>query len=116
MGGRNDADIHRDGPVIPHPLKLLGLQDPQEFYLDGRGDVADLVQKDIPPVGRLEPALAMGVGPGKGPLDMAEELALQQGFVERGAVAGDEGPLAPPAQGMNGVGHQLFAGAALAHR
>ena len=93
---------------------MLGLQDPQEFYLDGRRDVADFVQKDIPPVGRLKPALAMGVGPGKGALDVAEELAFQQGFVERGAIAGDEGPLPPPAQGVDGVGHQFLAGAALA--
>ena len=83
MGRGNDADIHRDGPVVPHPLKLLGLQDPQEFHLDGRRNVADFVQKDIPPVGGLKPALAMRVGPGKGALHMAEELAFQQGLIER---------------------------------
>ncbi len=101
-------------PVVPHPLKLLGLQDTQEFYLDGRGDVADFVQKDIPPVGRLKPALAMGVSPGKGAFHMAEELALQQGFIERGAIASDERPLPSPAQGMDGVRHQFLAGAAFA--
>ena len=91
VSGRDDADVGGDGPGFPHPLKLLGLQDPQELYLDGRGDVADFVQKDIAPVGRLEAALAMGVGPGEGALDVAEELAFQQGFVEGGAIAGDEG-------------------------
>ena len=56
----------------------------------------------------------MAVSSGKGAFHMTEQLTLQQGFIESGAIAGDEWPFGSRAQGMDGVGHQFLAGAAFA--
>ncbi len=41
---------------------------------------------------------------------MAEELAFQQGLGECPTVDGNERPITAAALGMDGLGHQLFAG------
>ena len=45
---------------------------------------------------------------------MAEEFAFEQGFRDGGTVDGDEGLAGTQAAGVNGAGHEFFAGSTLA--
>ena len=45
---------------------------------------------------------------------MAEQLTLQQGLLQGGAVDGDQGPTSPRAVVVQGSGDQFLPGAALA--
>src|SRR5262249_16685656 len=65
-------------------------------------------------VGLLELADAAAVGAGEGALLVAEQLALQQRLRDGRAVDGEKRRLGPGAVLVEGAGHQLLAGAALA--
>ncbi len=93
--------------------ELLLLQHPQQLGLQRRADVADLVEKQGPLVRLLDQAALGRHRAGEGPLDVAEELALEQGVGERGAVDGQKTLLAAAAAVVDGGGDQLLAGAAL---
>ena len=67
------------------------LEKAQQPGLHVRGDVADLVQEQGPAVRLLDEALLVLDRVGEGPLDVAEQLALQQGGLGGAAVHDDEG-------------------------
>ena len=90
VGGRDQPDVDLDRLVRADPDDLAALQHAQQLDLGGQRHVADLVEEQRAAVGVLEPALAVAVGAGERPLDVAEELALQDVLAERGAVQGDE--------------------------
>src|SRR5207245_9663665 len=64
-------------------------------------------------VARPDLADAAAVGAGEGALLVAEQLALQQLFWDRGAVEGQKWCLGPRAVLIHGAGHQFFARPAL---
>ena len=100
--------------VGAHPLHLALLQHAQQPHL-GRGrHVADLVEEDGAAVRRLEQALLVAGGAGEAALHVAEQLALEQGLGQRRAVHRDERLVLARAAVVDGAGHQLLAGAALA--
>ena len=66
------------------------LQHAQQLGLHRRRHVADLVEEERAAVGQLEPARALADGAGERPFLVAEQLALQQGLRQGGAVDGDE--------------------------
>ena len=113
VGGGNNPDVHRDGPVVAHSLDNFFLEDPKQFHLSGKRQVADLVQKDVPPVGCFKSPFPIPVCSGVGAPHVAEELALQQGFGQRRAVDLDEGLLSSGADIMEGSGDQFLSGPAL---
>jgi len=53
------------------------LKETEEFDLDLRRELTDLVEEERPPVRLLEPADSPRRCPGKGPLLVAEQFALQ---------------------------------------
>lgn len=110
VGGGDDSDVHGDGAIVADPLNLLRLQRPQEFHLDGRRDIADLIQEDIPAVSGFESSFPVAGRPGEGALDVPEKLAFQQCLIQSGAVELNIGAFAPLSQIVNGMGDQLFAG------
>ena len=67
-------------------------------------------------MGRLEPAGLVIDRPGERPLDVAEQLALQQALAQGAAVDADVGAVGPRAELVDGAGDQLLAGAGLAHQ
>ncbi len=73
------------------------LEDAEELHLHPERHLAHLVQKEASPVGLAELSLLPPVGPGEGPLLVAEELRFQQGLGDRRAVELDEGALLPEA-------------------
>ena len=88
----------------------------EQLALQGRVEVADLVEEDGAVVGRLELADLELVRPGEGPALVAEQLALEQLPGHRRAVDLDEGAVLPGAELVDGPRHQLLAGAGLAAR
>ncbi len=65
-------------------------------------------------MGHLEEAALVLRGSRKGSLDVAEELAFQQGFRKSSAVDGDKRFGGARRAGMDGAGHQFLARAAVA--
>ncbi len=84
LGGRR-ADRH----------DLAGLQDPQELRLRLERHVADLVEEQRPAVRRTHEARLVAIRAREGPALVPEELALEEGLRDGGAVDGDEGAAAP---------------------
>ena len=68
------------------------LQDAQNLGLRARAHVADFVEEQRAPIGLFEAADALPVGAGESALLVAEELRLEQIFLERRAVHLDEVP------------------------
>ena len=110
VGGGSDAHIHMLESVAPHRDITLILQHVQDFGLKRQGQLADLVQKEGTAVGVLdEPGTPLGVGAGKGPRDIAEKLAFQQVFGDRGAVDGKKGLVPAQAVPVEGLGQEALA-------
>ncbi|OPZ59375.1 MAG: hypothetical protein BWY87_01038 [Deltaproteobacteria bacterium ADurb.Bin510] len=114
VGGRDHAGANLDGRAVADAFKLAFLQHAQELELNARRDVADLVQKDRTAAGQLEATLFVADGAGEGPLDVAEQLAFEQALGQSRAVDRHEGLRRTFAAVVQGLGHQLLAGAALA--
>ena len=114
VGGGDDAHVHR--PLLVGADRDHGavLEHPQQLGLGRQRHVADLVQEQGAAVGELELALLGGVGAGEGALDVAEELGLDQGLRQGGAIDGDEAPPRAFREPVQGARHQLLAGAGLA--
>ena len=114
VGGGHHPDVHLDGAGAPHPFELHLLEDPEELDLEALGHLGDFVHEQGAVVGQFEAAFAHGHGVGEGAALVAEELALQEGFGEGGAVDGDEALVGPGAALVDGPGDEFLAGAALA--
>jgi len=78
LRGAHQADIDVDRFVAPDPLKLAFLQHPQQFDLDDRGNLTDLVEKQRAAMRQLEPPSPLPQGAGERALLMAEQLRFQQ--------------------------------------
>src|SRR2546426_5702921 len=88
----------------------------QELDLQGQRHLGDLVEEKRPPLGALdEPALGV-LGAGEGPLDVAEEFALEEAFRDRAAVDPDEGAPRPAAVTVDDAGDDFLARAGLAQK
>ena len=51
VGGGNDPHVDFERPCFPDPHDLSFLEDAQQFQLQGRRRVADLIEKDRPSLG-----------------------------------------------------------------
>ena len=89
--GRDDADVDFDLLVRADPLDGALLQDAQQLGLHRQREFADFVEKDRAAVGLFESPFPRPVGSGEGPFFVAEQLAFDDAFRQRGAVEGDEG-------------------------
>ncbi|OPZ77232.1 MAG: hypothetical protein BWY77_01740 [bacterium ADurb.Bin431] len=114
VGGADDANIDLALLDAPQPAHLVVLQYPQQLVLQVKAHLRHLVKKERPLVSGLEKPGLVDVGPGEGPLDMAEQLALEQ-IVGQGADSDRHKGLIPAlAVIMNAPGDDLLAGAGLA--
>ena len=116
VGGGQNPDIDPNLTRSSQPLKLALLENAQQFDLEIRRQVTDLVQKNSPPVGQLKLALFLAGRPGKGAPLMAEQLVFEQLGRQRRAVDGNKRMVDPRAPLVDGPGQHLFAGAALAQQ
>ena len=84
--GRDDADVHVDGPGRAEPLELAVLDDAQQLGLGFDGQIANFVKEDGRAVGQLESPDLRGQGARVRALLPAEELRLDEGRGDGGAV------------------------------
>ena len=114
VGGRDEPHVDLDRLVVADARDLLLLQHAEQLDLRAHRHVADFVEEQRAAVGVLERADPIGVGVGKGPLHVAEQLALDEVLGHGGAVEGDDPLALAGAVLVNGLGDQLLAGAAFA--
>ena len=106
---RDHTHVHGDGLRPPDPLERPLLQYPEELALQGVGHLTDFVKEQGTSMRQLEAPPPLAHGPGEGPFLVTEQLALQQGLGQGGAVHGDEGLLGPRTPVMDGPRHQLLS-------
>ena len=94
-----------EGPLLQHA---------QQLDLRALGNLADLVEEERAAVGLLEAPLAPRDRAGERAALVAEELALEQPLGERRAVQADERLVRARRRGVDRLGDELLAGAALA--
>ncbi len=112
VGRGDDADVHPHRFSAPQRLHFSFLEGPQQLDLEGRGELAHLVQEQRTPVGLLKATQLACPCTGERPSHVAEQLGLEQGVGQCAAVHADEGLLAARRQIVNRVGDQLLSGAA----
>ena len=112
--GRHDANVHLDrSAAASQPLELLLLEDAKHLGLRGGAHVPDLVEEDGPLVRLLEAADPQLLRAGERPPLVAEQLALEEVLVQRGAIHLHEGALRPGGSEMDERGQQLLPRAGL---
>ena len=114
VGGADDAHVHGfflGGAQRPHAALLDGAQ---QLGLHRQRQVTDFVEEQGAPACGLEVAVAVLRSPGVGALAGTKEFGFQQVFRDGSAVHGDQGAIRALAAGVQGLGHQLLAGARLA--
>ncbi len=115
--GRGDqADVQLDGARSAHALEFTLLQHAQQLGLQQGRQLADFVQENRAALGDFELAFFLGDGAGERAFFVAEQLAFEQVFGQRGAVDGHARLVGAAAVAMDGARHQFLAGSALARR
>src|SRR5579864_3200561 len=73
-----DAHIHFDSATASKRLKLVLLQDSQEFYLSFEWKLADFIEEQGPAICDFKSSRSSLQSAGKGAFHVAEELTLNQ--------------------------------------
>src|SRR6185369_1044569 len=89
--GRDDAYVNLDRLRPAHAHELPLLEHAHELHLRRRGNLADLVEEDGPPVRQFESSQASLGGPREGTLLMAEQLTLEERVRQRADIHSNEG-------------------------
>ena len=95
--GGHDAHIHRFGLLAADAREGLVLEESQQTLLEGRGQVADLLEQHRAVRGPLEQSRAIAGGALEGALNVSEELSLEALRLEGRAAHGEERPAQLPA-------------------
>ncbi len=115
MRGADDARVDRDRLAAADPLDHALLEEAQQLDLQRQRNVADLVEEQGAALRHLDLADVRLDRAGEGAALVAEQLGLQQGLGDGGAVDGDELALAA-ALLVNRAGEQFLAGAGRAEQ
>ena len=89
-GGRDDPHVHWLVASAAKPAYLSRLDRRQQLDLQRVGKLPDLVEEQRAVMGRFDQSLLGGPGVGEGSRARTEELRLQEGVGDRGAVDIDE--------------------------
>ena len=92
----------------------MGLEEAEEFGLELRADLGDLVEEERPAGGGADDPVEGLVGAGERPLAIAEQLALEHLARDRRAVEGDERLRGAARRAMDRPREYFLAGAGLA--
>src|SRR6266702_2022591 len=109
IGGGYDADIKFLYLRAPYRLDFPLLQRPEQLGLQLNRQISNLIKEKRSPFRQLKLACLVPHRTGEGPLDMAEQFALQQVTGDGGAVYGHERGVPARAVGVDGAGNQLFS-------
>src|SRR6266850_8059266 len=100
MGGGDYAHVDPSGSRLAEAAHLSLLEHAQQAALHGRTRVADLVEEQGAPIGKLEEPRSLGMGAREGAPRVTEHLALDQGLRDGGEVVRDEGSAGPRRQAV----------------
>src|SRR5690606_4619072 len=90
-GRGDDADIDADGALAAEAADLAVLEGGEQLGLERERQFRDLVEEQRASGGLLEETAVRLLCAGEGAAGVAEELALEEGLRDAGAVDGDEG-------------------------
>src|SRR5258708_25050112 len=110
----NQPDVHLMSASASQTLKLLFLQDAQQFGLQGRRNIAYFVQEERAFVGEFEAADLLRDGASERALIVAEEFALEQVKGNGGTIQPYERASATRTEVVNRMRNQFLAGASFA--
>src|SRR6266481_1326019 len=113
VGGGHHAAVHLDRAGPAQALDLAVLQEPEQLHLHRGSELAHLVEEEGAALGALDAAFLPLDGAGERSALVAEQLGLEDGLGDGGAVDGHEGPLRPRRVVVQGAGEELLAGPAL---
>ena len=83
----DDLALEGEGLGVAHPLESPRLEHTEQLHLDRRVELADLIEEDramLPAL--LQPAFPVLVGRRERPLDVSEQLRLDQGRGQGGEI------------------------------
>ena len=110
----DNPHVELDGHAPANPFHLAVLDDPEHLLLHrGRG-ACDFVEKQRSAIRALEAAHVLSLRSGERPRLVSEELGVEQGLGERGAVDLDEGAVPSGREVVQARREQLLARASLA--
>ena len=110
----DDTYVHGDRLVRPHATDLPLFENPEQLRLEFEGELAELVEKDRPPLRHLEQPLPRHDRAGEAPFLVTEQFALDQRLRNRTAVEDDERLVRSLAHLVDRARHDLFARPGLA--
>ena len=114
VAGGDEPRVHGDLARAAQPADGAVLDGGQHLGLRGRGEQADVVEKQRPAVGRLEQTDAGVLGVGERAAFVPEELGLGERLGQRRAVDRDERPGGARALPVQPAGEDALAGAGFA--
>src|ERR1700691_592312 len=109
MCGADHAHIGMNRGSTAETFELSFLDDAKNFWLQLERKVADLVQKQCPPVSPLKPSNTARDRAGEGATLMSEQFAFEQTGRNSGAVHLHKGAIRSVAAGVNGSCDQFLA-------
>ena len=110
----NDSNVNFDDGFAADPRELPILQNMEDLGLEGRVEIADLVEKNRAMIGRFELANLQLVRAGEGPALVPEQLALEKLPGHGGAVYLHERPTLTGRSVVDGPGRHVLPGPGLA--
>src|SRR5215467_657393 len=110
---RDDADVDLHVAHASDAPDDLVFKHAQQLRLQQWRKFSDFIEKQSATVRRFEQAFLHLLGVGEGSFLVAEEFGLHQGLRNRGAVDGDERLVLTRTLVVDGLGNEIFAGAAL---
>ena len=106
----DDTRVDADLAATADPLQDAFLHEAQQLRLQRHRHVADLVEEQCSPIGKLDFSHDLPVRSGIGALFVPEELALQNGLGDRSAIDGDEAFRGAWTEVVRSPGDQLHDG------
>jgi hypothetical protein len=109
VAGRDQAHVSAHSPIRADRLEAPVLQHPQQLRLGLQAQLADFVEEDGAARRSIESSGALAVGPGEGASLMPEQLGLEEGLGDGGAVDRHQGSAAAAASGVDCPCAELLA-------
>src|SRR5277367_3812832 len=106
--GGNHAHVHTQGTAAPYRLKLVFLQDAEQFHLRLQAKLPDFIQEDRAAVGKLEAADAALERPRERPFHVPKQFALYQTSRDGAAVHTHQGTAVTRASAVDRARHELL--------
>ena len=109
MGRRNHAHVRLARPDLPHPLEGTFLDDAQQFELNQRTDITNLIEEQGPTIRRFKTTDLVTDRSCECPPDVPKQFTLQQALGQGRADDLDKRLIVAGAVAVDRIGSQFFA-------